>query len=70
MLTVKQVRDIYMSLWNNSTAITRLADHDTNIQKLHDKCSMLTYDDKELQKNIDAGDDRLNKLITEAQTFS
>lgn len=45
MITLKQVRDLFYSLWNNSKAITRITETELGISKLWDKTAMLTFDD-------------------------
>ncbi len=45
MMTVKQIRDLFYSLMNTSTAQQRISDSETNINKLFDKTALLTYED-------------------------
>jgi hypothetical protein len=45
MLTVKQIRDLFYSLMNTSSAQYRISESETNIQKLFDKTALLTYED-------------------------
>jgi len=41
MMTIRQLRDVFWSLWNNSIAATRIFDSETHISKIYDKCAML-----------------------------
>jgi hypothetical protein len=45
MMTVKQIRDLFYSLMNTSTAQQRILDSEVNINKLYDKTALLTYED-------------------------
>jgi hypothetical protein len=45
MMTVKQIRDLFYSMMNTSTAQQRIADSEVNINKLFDKTALLTYED-------------------------
>ena len=69
MLTVKQVRDVFYSLWNNTVGFVRIGDSELNIQKLYDKCAMLTYDDQETNKALKSNVDMLLKQIEDVQKY-
>jgi hypothetical protein len=45
MMTVKQIRDLFYSMINNSSAQARIAESESNINKLFDKTALLTYED-------------------------
>ena len=70
MLTVKQVRDLFYSLWNNTVSLGRIATAETNISKLDNKCLLLKLEDDRQQREMDQHVDQLQKLIAEAQSFS
>jgi hypothetical protein len=50
-------------------ALGRIRESENEIKKLQDKCAMLTYDDMELRKDFVAADEKLNKMLLDANQF-
>jgi asparagine synthetase A len=65
MLTVKQIRDVFFSLLNNSMALTRIRENEMQIDKIHTKCYKLAYDDEQLGNKINANAESFNKQMEE-----
>ena len=70
MLTVKQIRDVFYSLWNNTVSLGRIGTAEANIVKLENKCILLKLEDESIHKKLDSHVERLQQLIADAQAFS
>lgn len=70
MMTVKQIRDLFYSLMNTSTAQQRITDSEASINKLFDKTALLTYEDQDLSNRLNQNFDSLTKSIGEVQSFA
>lgn len=70
MMTVKQIRDLFYSMINNSSAQARIAESESNINKLFDKTALLTYEDQELSNRLNQNFDSLTKSINDVQSYA
>lgn len=59
MMTVKQVRDLFYSLWNNTVSLGRIGTAEANISKLDNKCLLLKLEDERQQRETDQHVDQL-----------
>jgi CHASE3 domain sensor protein len=66
MLTLKQLRDVFFSLLNNSAANSKLATTQLNVHQLFEKCAVLSFDDQELHKKVDDVVAGLRRSLAEA----
>jgi|LauGreDrversion4_2_1035121.scaffolds.fasta_scaffold184420_3 hypothetical protein len=66
MMTVKQIRDLFYSLWNNTVSLGRISTAESNISKLENKSILLKIEDERIQKALDTHVDNLQKLINDA----
>ena len=67
MLSVKQVRDLFFSLWNNSQAVTRIRENEGCIENLQAKCTKLQLEDEQLSSRINLNNQTTIKSFEDLQ---
>eukprot|EP00347_Sterkiella_histriomuscorum_P022884 403336796 len=69
-MTVRQIRDLFYSLWNISVATTRIKETEVTIEKIQTKCYKLSYDDEQLSNRINQNNTSYLKTFEDIQKDS